>query len=119
MLGLQGFDFGLERFVFGHLAFEEAAGEGGFFGEAGGGEQVGVLELVRAVLEVAELDEALVDEGVHAVVHLPVAGAEQGGELALGGVGPVVEDLQDPEVQVFELLCLGAGHGRRGAIGGL
>ena len=35
MLGLQGFDFGLERFVFGHLAFEEAAGEGGFFGEAG------------------------------------------------------------------------------------
>ena len=48
-------------------------GEGGFCGEAGGGEQVGVAEVVLGLGEVAELDQAFVDEGAQAIVELAVA----------------------------------------------
>ena len=53
----QAVEFGFEGVVLGHLAFHKAPGERGFFSQASGGEQVGVAQGVRAVGQVAELDE--------------------------------------------------------------
>ena len=75
-LRLQHLNLHLQRVVLFHLALEEPTGQRHLLGNALGGEQVDVLELVLALLEVAHLHKAFIDEGVEAVVQ-PGNGAVQ------------------------------------------
>ena len=95
----QGFDLAPDGFEFGFLALEEGKGDAGFFFQPGGGEEVDVLALALVFAEVAELDQALFNQGAQAVVGLAQADAQLRGKLALAeaGVGlQVLEDLQAP-----------------------
>lgn len=104
------FDLGAQGFVFGHLALQKAAGEGHFFCDARGREDVHVFEFVFAVLEVAELDQAFVGQCFDAVIDFAVADAQNFGQVALGDVGPVLQLFEHPKIQVFAVLDLFAGH---------
>lgn len=98
-LAFQDFDLTPDGFEFGFLALEEGLGDAGFFFQSGGSEQVGVLALVLVFAEVAQLDQALFDQGAQAVVGLAQAHAHLPGQLALAeaGVGlQVLERLQAP-----------------------
>ena len=108
--GLERLDLGLQGFVFGHLALEKPASEGGLFGNAGRREQVGVIELVLAVLKIFELNQALVHERLEAVVHLAVADAQLPRQVALRNVGALLQQFEHAKAQVFGLLVVDAGH---------
>ncbi len=108
--GLKRLNLHLQRVVLFHLAFQEPAGQCHLFGNTLGREQVDILELVFALLEVAHLHKALVDEGVEAVVQPTHAHAEHLGQLALGQVRVILQDAHDPEMGVFLDLGLSAGH---------
>ena len=108
MIFLQRLYFGFKGLVFAHLAFEEVAGESGFFGHAGGGEDVDVAEFVFRLAEVLHLDPAFVDQGFQAVVQAAHAHAQLLGQLALGQVGVGLQQAHDSKSGVF--LGLG-GHG--------
>jgi len=112
---LQRLNLHFQRVVLFHLAFEEPAGQRDLFGNALGGEQVNVLELVLAFGKVRHLHKALVDESVEAVVQPPHAHAEHVGQLALGQVGVVLQDAHDPEMGVFLDLGLAVGHSLSGS----
>jgi hypothetical protein len=97
-------DLGLEGFVFGAFALQEARGDAGLGLDALGGEQVGVGELVVALAEVLDLHPALVDDGAHAEVGAAQADAERLRQIALGGVGVRLQVLEDTVVKLV-------GHG--------
>ena len=86
------------------------AGEHDPLGNALGGEQVDVLELVFAFLEVAHLDKTLINQGLEAIVEPADAHPELVGQLALGEVWVVLQDAHDPEMRVFLDLGLAGGH---------
>ena len=109
-LCLQRLNLHLERVILSHLALQELTGQRHLFGNALGGEQVDVLELVLALLEVAHLHEALFDEGVQAIVQATHAHAKRLGQLSLGQVWVVLQDAHDPKVRFFLELGLGVGH---------
>ena len=118
-LSLQGVNFVFQRVVLFHLALKEAAGQRHFFGNALGREQVDVLELVLAFLEVRHLDKALVDEGVEAKVQAAHAYAKPACQLALGEVGVVLQEAHDPEVGLFLDVDWGAAGHVLGVLGTL
>ena len=110
-IDLKGLNFGFQALVFGHLALEKSPGECGLFGHAGRGQQVHLLELVLAIVEIAQLDQAFSHQVVQAVIHLAVADAQLDGQVALGDVELVLQQPQDTKMQVFRVLRALAGHG--------
>jgi hypothetical protein len=94
---LERLDLYLERLVLFHLAAEESTGQGHFFCNAHGREQIHVLELVLAAGEVLHLHQALVDEGVEAVAQPAHAHAQLLSQLALGQVWVFLQDAHDPK----------------------
>jgi len=60
----QCFDLHFQSVVLLHLAFEEPAGQCHLFGNALGGEQIDVLELVLALVKIPHLHKALVDQAL-------------------------------------------------------
>ena len=99
------FYFQLKCFVLFDLTAEESGGQGYFLCNAHGREQINVLELVLAVREVLHFHQALVDEGIEAVVQAAHALAQLLSQFALGQVGVFLQDAQDPKKSV--LLDLG------------
>lgn len=67
-----------------------------------------------AVLKVLQLDQALVHQGIQAVVQAAQAHAKPLGEVALANVGALLQDTHDPKGRVFLNLGLAAGHGGGG-----
>ena len=66
---------------------QERNGDAGFFLNALGGEQVEILALVVAVLEVAGFDQAFVDQGFEAVVGFAQADSQVCCEFSLAYLG--------------------------------
>jgi hypothetical protein len=114
-LSLQYFNFGFERFKFVHFALQKSARQGGFLGDAAGGQDADVAEFVFRLAEVLYLDPAFVDEGIEAVVQAAGADAELAGDLALRQVGVVLQHAQHPVVGVFLQLGTAGGHGGDGS----
>ena len=108
--GLKGFDFGFQGRVFFDLALQEALGQGGFFGQACGGEHVDVAEFVFGVGEIFHFHQAFVHQGLEAVVEPPYADAQLLSQLALGEVGVGLQQAHDSVRGVFLQLGLAAGH---------
>ena len=79
----------------------------GFFGHAGGGEDVDVAKFVFRLAEVLHLHPAFVDQGFEAVVKAAHTQAQFLGQFALGQVGVGLQQAHDPKGVVF--LGLG-GH---------
>ena len=105
---LKGFDFGLERLVFGKLAAQEASREPRLLGDAFRGEVVGVADLVLRIPEVARLHEPLFDERVENVVHASERHAQPVGNVTLRHVGVLLEHAQNPEPGIVtQLSCHG------------
>ena len=110
-LRFQGVDLSLERLVLGLLSLNELTGQSDLFRDSLRGQQIDVAELVLRLAKVLHLYQALVDEGVEAVVQPPNAHAELVGQLALGQVRVVLQDAHDPKMGVFLDLGLAACHG--------
>src|SRR5687768_6445810 len=91
----QFFDFPLELLVLRHLSLQKAGGCAHLLLGPLGGEVVGVRELVLAVAEIADLEEALVQQGAQAEVDLADADAELLGEPPLGDFRVQLEQLED------------------------
>ena len=83
---LEPLDFCFEGFVFGQFTFEKTAGHGHFLCQTRRGKDVGVFQLVFAVAEVIELDEAFVDKRIEAIVKPTQAHTELGGDFPLAEV---------------------------------
>ena len=111
--GLKELDFGFERFKFVHFALQKSAREGGFLGDAAGGQDVDVAEFVFRLAEVLHLDPAFVNQRPQAVVQAAGADAQLLGDLALRQVGVVLQHAQHPVVGVFLQLGSAGGHGVR------
>lgn len=92
------------------LALEKVSGHGQSLGNATGREHIHVFELVPAVLEVLQLDEALVHQGIQAVVQPPKADAYALCQFSLAQFRIAVQGMHDPEGSVFLQLGLSAGH---------
>ena len=67
-LKLQRLNFPSQLFIFSHLALQEPPGQRRLFSHTGGGEQIGVTQLVGVFAEVAHLDPAFFDQGFQAEV---------------------------------------------------
>ena len=93
-----------------HLALQEAAGQQCFLHDARWGEQVGITQLVFVVTEVLNFDPTFVDQSFQAIVQTAHAHAKLFSQLTLRDVRAIVQDAQDPEVGVFLLVGLAAGH---------
>ena len=99
---LQLLDLVFEYFVFGHLALEKLIGDGGFAIDATRSKQISVNQFFAAIVKIAHLHEALVDERLHAVVDLAEAGAQFAREIALAQVGPGFDQSEQSEMTIFQ-----------------
>ena len=104
-------DFLLQGFVFLQLALQDAAGERCLLHDACWCEQVGITKLVFVIAEVLNFDPAFVDQGFEAVVQTANTHAKFFSQFTLRDVGAFVQDMHHPEVGVFLLVGLAAGHG--------
>ncbi len=73
-------------------------------------EKVGITQLVCFAAEALDFDPAFVNQGFKAIVQTPNTQAKFFSQLTLRDVGAVVQDAHDPEVGVFLLVGLAAGH---------
>jgi len=89
---------------------QESPGQRGFFRHAGGGEQIGVAQLVGVFAEVAHFDPAFFGQGFEAVVDAAQADAHFFGQGALGNARPFLEQFEGPEVGVFVDDATAGGH---------
>ncbi len=108
--GLQELDFGFERFKLVHFALQKSARQGGFLGDAAGGQDVDVAKFVFRLAEVLHLDPTFVDECPQAVVQAAGADAQLAGDLALRQVGVVLQHAQHPVIGVFLQLGSAGDH---------
>ena len=111
-LDLQRFNLPPQLFILRHLALQKAPGQRGFFSNAGGGEQVGVTQLVGVFAEVAHLDPAFFGQRAYTVVDATQAHADLFGQSALADARALLQQLQRPEVSFFVDGAASGGHGR-------
>ncbi len=104
----QGFDLGLDGFVFVQLAFEEVDGDAALFFDAPGGEHVGVGPFGFGLLEAFDLDEAPFGQLRDAVVHLAHTDPHFFGHVPLAQPGFLGQEV---EQAVVDLLVVIVVHG--------
>jgi hypothetical protein len=112
-------DFLLQSIVFLKLSLQEAAGQRCLLNDACWGKQIGITKLVFVVAEVMNFDPAFINQGFEAIIQTAHAHAKSLSQLTLRDVGSVVQDTHHPEVGVFLLVGLAAGHGGLDAVGTL
>ena len=103
-------DLSAQSIVLIHFSLQEPPGHGHLLCNSCRGQNVHVLELVLAVLEALQLDQAFVHQRFQAVVQPAQAHAEPLGQVALAEVGAFLQDAHDPEGGVFLNLGLTAAH---------
>ena len=90
----QGGDLRLEGVVFSHFPVQEANGDPCLFLDAFGRQQVGVDALVRVATKTPHLDQALIHKSLETIIGFAQADAHGGGQLALGALGVLREELE-------------------------
>lgn len=107
---LQTIDFGFERLVFAHFAFQKSAGERQLLTETLWCQHIDIAKLVLGLAEVVYLDPALVDQGLQTVVETTCAQTQLLSDFTLGHVWVVLQQAQHPKVSVFLELRAATGH---------
>lgn len=99
---LQLFDLDLKCFVLGRLALEKLQSNRRFAIDASGSKQIGIGQLLAAILKIAHLNQPLLDEGLHAIIDFAEAGTHLAREITLAQVWPGFNQPEQVEMSVFQ-----------------
>jgi len=100
----QFLDLRFQCIVFGLLPAQKTRRQAGFSGYSGGREEVSILKLVWRHSEVLDLDLALLDQCLNAIVELAQADPHFSRELSLRDLWVLLDQAQDPEFDIVVIV---------------
>lgn len=100
-LGAKAFDFISKSLILCNFSLQEIRGQCGFFCHSLRRENICISAFVLSGGEVADLDQAFVDQRAYRVMNPADANADLPGEFSLRCFGVLIQELQDPEPLVI------------------